>query len=178
MIGLVDHEVRTYVISVVKGILDRDVDLLMYSMVNLGAVAPTGSKEALAKDLKYIMGHYPLLTKDLNLTSNHGELFAVVRRNHIQLPGNTFLLLKTMTMANDLGLALDKDFDFFSLLTPNVENMLKKKYQPSSILRRLPPAFAELALSGAGVPNRLSRNCISARIYLVWNATSNTWSDW
>ncbi len=157
MIGLVDDEVRTYVISVVKGILDRDVDLLMDSLVDLGAVAPAGSKEALRKDLKHIMGHYPLLTEDLNLTSNLGELFAVVRRNHIQLPGNTFLLLKTMTMAQGLGLALDPDFDFFSLLTPNVENMLKKKYQPSSILRRLPPAIAELALFGAGLPNRLSR---------------------
>ena len=107
--------------------------------------------------MKHIMGHYPLLTEDLNLTSNLGELFAVVRRNHIQLPGNTFLLLKTMTMAQGLGQELDPDFDFFALLTPSVEKMLQKKYRPSSILRRLPPAVAELALLGAGLPNRLAR---------------------
>jgi ubiquinone biosynthesis protein len=157
MIGLVDDEVRSYVVSVVKGILDRDVDLLMDSLVDLGAVTPAGSKETLRKDLKHIMGHYPLLTEDLNLTSNLGELFAVVRRNHIQLPGNTFLLLKTMTMAQGLGQELDPDFDFFALLTPSVEKMLQKKYRPSSILRRLPPAVAELALLGAGLPNRLAR---------------------
>ena len=115
MIGLVDDEVRSYVVSVVKGVLDRDVDILMDSLVDLGAVAPAGSKEALRKDLKHIMVHYPLLTEDLNLTSNLGELFAVVRRNHIQLPGNTFLLLKTMTMAQGLGQELDPDFDFFAL---------------------------------------------------------------
>ena len=157
MIGLVDDEVRSYVVSVVKGVLDRDVDILMDSLVDLGAVAPAGSKEALRKDLKHIMGHYPLLTEDLNLTSNLGELFAVVRRNHIQLPGNTFLLLKTMTMAQGLGQELDPDFDFFALLTPSVEKMLQKKYKPSSILRRLPPAVAELAIFGAGLPNRLAR---------------------
>ena len=157
MIGLVDDEVRGYVVNVVKGILDRDVDLLMDSLVDLGAVTPAGSKENLRKDLKHIMGHYPLLTEDLNLTSNLGELFAVVRRNHIQLPGNTFLLLKTMTMAQGLGQALDPDFDFFALLTPAVQNMLEKKYKPSSILRRLPPAVAELALFGVGLPNRLAR---------------------
>ena len=157
MIGLVDDEVRGYIVSVVKGILDRDVDLLLDSLIDLGAVTPVGSKESLRKDLKHIMGHYPLLTEDLNLTSNLGELFAVVRRNHIQLPGNTFLLLKTMTMAQGLGQALDPDFDFFALLTPAVDNMLKNKYKPTSILRRLPPAIAELALFGVGLPNRLAR---------------------
>jgi ubiquinone biosynthesis protein len=157
MIGLVDDEVRSYVVSVVKGILDRDVDLLLDSLVDLGVVTPAGSKESLRKDLKHIMGHYPLITEDLNLTSNLGELFAVVRRNHIQLPGNTFLLLKAITMAQALGRGLYEDFDFFALLTPSVENMLSKKYKPSSILRRLPPAFAELALFGVGLPNRLAR---------------------
>jgi len=41
---------------------------------------------------------------------------------------------------------LDPDFDFFALLTPSVEKMLQKKYKPSSIIRRLPPAVAELAI--------------------------------
>jgi ubiquinone biosynthesis protein len=157
MIGLVDDEVRSYVVNVVKGILDRDVDLLLDSLVDLGAITPAGSKENLRKDLKHIMGHYPLITEDLNLTSNLGELFAVIRRNRIQLPGNTFILLKTMTMAQGLGKGLDPDFDFFALLTPSVDTLLQTKYKPSSILRRLPPALAELALFGVGLPNRLAR---------------------
>jgi ubiquinone biosynthesis protein len=157
MIGLVDDEVRSYVVNFVKGILDRDVDLILDSLVDMGAITPAGSKVSLRKDLKHIMGHYPLIKEDLNLTSNLGELFAVVRRNHIQLPGNTFLLLKTVTMAQALGRGLDTDFDFFALLTPSIENMLQEKYKPSSIMHRLPPAFAELALFGVGLPNRLVR---------------------
>jgi ubiquinone biosynthesis protein len=62
-----------------------------------------------------------------------------------------------MTMAQGLGQELDPDFDFFVLLKPSVEKMLEKKYKPSSILRRLPPAVAELALFGVGLPNRLAR---------------------
>lgn len=157
MIGLVDDEVRKYVVSVVKGILDRDVDLLVESLVDLGALTPAGSKENLRKDLKHLMGHYPLITEDLNLTSNFAELFAVIRRNHIQLPGNTFLLLKTMTMAQSLGQRLDKDFDFFAVLTPFVENILRKQYKPTSILRKLPPAVAEMALFGISLPTKLVR---------------------
>jgi len=56
MIGLVDDEVRSYVVSVVKGVLDRDVDILMDSLVDLGAVAPAGSKEALRKTSNTLWG--------------------------------------------------------------------------------------------------------------------------
>jgi predicted unusual protein kinase regulating ubiquinone biosynthesis (AarF/ABC1/UbiB family) len=60
-------------------------------------------------------------------------------------------------MAQALGRGVDPDFDFFALLTPEVELMLQKKYKPSSIFRRLPPAVAELALFGVGLPARLGR---------------------
>jgi ubiquinone biosynthesis protein len=157
MIGSVDDEVRSYLVNVVKGILDRDADLVMDSLVDLGAVTPSGAREPLRKDLKHIMGHYPLISDGLNLTSNLGEIFSVIRRNYVQLPGNSFLVLKTMSMAQSLGQALDPSFDFFGQMIPIVDNLLKKKYQPSSIIRRLPPAFAELALFGAGLPLRLAR---------------------
>ena len=157
MIGVVDDEVRGYVVNAVKAVLDRDPDLLLDSLADLGAVTPAGSKQGLRKDLNHIMGHYPALSEELNLTSNLSELFAVVRRNHIQLPGNTFLLLKTMAMAQSLGQILDADFDFVALLTPNVERLIKERYRASAILRRVPPAFAELALLGVGLPARLAR---------------------
>ena len=157
MIGVVDDEVRSYVVNAVKAILDRDPNLLLDSLADLGAVTPAGSRQGLRKDLNHIMSHYPSLSEDLNLTSNLGELFAVVRRNHIQLPGNTFLLLKTMTMAQSLGQRLDADFDFFALLTPSVDSLIRKRYRASAILKRVPPAFAELALFGVGLPNRLLR---------------------
>jgi ubiquinone biosynthesis protein len=157
MIGLVDDDVRISVASAVKGMLDRDADILLDSLADLGATSPDSSKEHLRKDVKHLMSHYPLATEDLNLHANLGELFSLLRRNRMRLPGNTFLLLKTMTMAQGLGKRLDPEFDFFALLAPSVENLIRKRYKPSAILQKLPPAFAELALLGAGLPNRLAR---------------------
>lgn len=157
MVGLIDDEVRDHLVSAVKGILDRDVDVLIDAIRDLGAVTPAGSRESLRRDMKHVLGHFELASEDLSLASNLGDLFAVVRRNHVQLPGNTFLLLKTMAMAQSLGKGLDPDFDFFGMLSTSVETLLRKRYQPSSILRQLPPAVAELALLGVGLPNRLSR---------------------
>jgi ubiquinone biosynthesis protein len=157
MVGMVDDDVRKHVASSIKAIVERDADLLVDSLIDLGALTPTGSRDKLRRDTKYIMGHYPVGVEELNLEVNLGELFGVVRRNHVVLPSNTFLLLKTMAMVQSLGKELDPQFDFFSVLTPYVEDLLKAKYMPSSIIRRLPSVAAELALFGAGLPRRLLR---------------------
>lgn len=157
MIGLIDDEVRDHFVSAIKGILDRDVDLFIDSLIDLGAVATFSSRASLRRDLKHIMGHYPDLMSQLNIAYNFGEFFAVVRRNHVQLPANTFLLLKAMAMAQSIGRELDPSFNFFGALEPHIEKILKEKYAPSALFRRLPSAAAQLAMFGAGLPRRLDR---------------------
>lgn len=158
MVGIVDDEVREYLSNAVKGILDRDVDLLVDSLIDLGAVRRDGSREALRADLKHVMGHYPKLDlADLPVNNNFGELIAVVRRNSVQLPSNTFLLLKTMAMAQSLGKEADSEFDMFSLLEPNIKKFLKERHSPAAFFRRLPAAASELAEIGSGLPQRLNR---------------------
>ena len=158
MIGIVDNEVREHLASALKGILERDVDLLVDSLMDLGAVRPEGSRDNLRKDLKHVMGHYPKLSMaEMRVGSNLGELITVLRRNYIQLPSNSFLLLKTMAMAQSLGKGLDSDFDIFPMLEPHVKRVMKGRYSTSAIIRRLPSAAANMAISSMELPQRVSR---------------------
>jgi ubiquinone biosynthesis protein len=156
MIGQVDDEVRDHLSNAIKAILDRDVDFLVDSIIDLGAVAPAGSRDDLRAELTQLMGHYPMIG-EFHQVSNLGELLTAVRRNRVQLPANTFMLLKTMAMAQSLGKSLNPDFDFFEDIKPHVEESFKKRYAPSSILRRLPSAAADLAVFGVGLPKRMIR---------------------
>jgi ubiquinone biosynthesis protein len=156
MVGLVDDEVRGYLASAVKAILDRDVDTLMDSIIDMGAIASIDLRENLRADLKHVMGHYPQM-EEFQLTTNLGEIFSVIRRNSVQLPANTFLVLKTMSMAQSLGKGLNPDFDIFQELQPYIEKVFKTKYSLSATLRRLPSAVSDLAFFGSGLPKRLLR---------------------
>ncbi len=157
MIGVVDDEIRDQLASAVKAILDRDVDLLVDSLIDMGAVPHTGSRDTLRADLKHVMGHHPASMPELHLSSNFGELFNVVRNNHVQLPDNTFMLLKAMGMAQSLGKGLDPGFDFFALLLPHVERIFKERFSFSAIARRFPSMAADMILMGVGLPRRLFR---------------------
>jgi len=157
MIGVIDDEVRDHLASAVKAVIDRDVDMVVDSLIDMGAVTSAASRESLRADLKHLMGHYPLSAAKLRSPANIGELLAVVRRSHVQLPDNTFLLFKTMAMAQSLGRGLDGEYDFFQQVTPHVDRIFKERYSTSAVLRRVPGALSGLALASVGLPQRILR---------------------
>jgi ubiquinone biosynthesis protein len=162
MVCMVDDEVRWNLVNALKAIMDRNADLFIDAMIELGAVSLRleGSRASLRKDVKYVMGHYPtihLQKRSESVSSSLGQLFTLLRRNHIQLPSNTFLMLKTIVMAQGLGKGLDPDFDIVPMLESHVTQMFKKKYSLTAILHRLPSAAAELASLAGQLPQRLDR---------------------
>jgi ubiquinone biosynthesis protein len=162
MVSMVDDEMRWRLANAVKAILDRNVDLLIDGLIELGAVSLRleGSRAALRKDMKYVMSHYPtihLQKRSESVSTNLTQLFSLLRRNHIQLPSNTFLLLKTIVMAQSLGRGLDPEFDIVPMLESSVIRIIKKRFSIMAAIRRLPVATAELASLAAGLPQRLDR---------------------
>jgi ubiquinone biosynthesis protein len=162
MVYMVDDEVRWHLTNTLKAILDRNVDLLIDALIELGAVSlrREGSRARLRKDLKYVMGHYPtihLQKRSESVSTSLEQLFSLLRANHVQLPSNTFLLLKTIVMAQSLGRGLDPHFDILPMLESSVIGIYKKKYSVTAALRRLPSAAAEMASLAGGLPQRLDR---------------------
>jgi ubiquinone biosynthesis protein len=162
MVVMVDDEVRWHLANALKAILDRNVDLLIDALIELGAVSLRleGSRARLRKDMRYVMGHYPtvhLQKRSESVSSNLGQLFSLLRTNHIQLPSNTFLLLKTIIMAQSLGRGLDPEFDILPMLESHVKGIFKKRFSVMAAIRRLPMAIAEVASLTEGLPQRLDR---------------------
>jgi len=162
MVYTVDDEIRWRLANAVKAILDRNVDTLIDALIELGAVSlrHEGSRASLRKDLKSIMGHLPrtnLHKSSESVSSNLEQLLSVLRSNQIQLPSNTFMLLKTIIMAQGLGRGVDPDFDILPMLESSVQGLIKKRYSIKAALRRLPSAGAELMSLAGGLPQRLDR---------------------
>jgi ubiquinone biosynthesis protein len=162
MVCTVDDELRWCLANTLKALLDRNVDMIIDGFIELGAVSLRleGSRARLRKDMKYVMNHYPaihLQNRSQTVSSNLEQLFNLLRRNHIQLPSNTFLLLKTIVMAQSLGRGVDPQFDIAPLLESSVIRIIREKYSITTALRRLPAAAAELASLSAGLPQRLDR---------------------
>jgi ubiquinone biosynthesis protein len=158
MIGITDDDVREGLASIVSAIVTRDVDLLIDSLVEMGAVSHGSSLENLRKGMKHVMGHFRQLSlSQTQINSGLGELLTVIRHNNVKLPSNTFLLLKTMGMAQALGRGIDPEFDVLRVLEPDVRKVVRKKHSPRAILNQLPLIASNLANLGVSFPPRLDR---------------------
>ena len=110
--------------------------------------------------MKYVMNHYPAIhlhSHSESVSSTLGQLFTLLRHNHIQLPANTFLLLKTIVMAQSLGRGLDPEFNINPMLQSSVIRIIRKRFSVITALRKFPEAAAELTSLAAGLPQRLDR---------------------
>ena len=85
------------------------------------------------------------------------QLFTLLRRNHVQIPSTTFQMLKTVVMAQALGIALDPDFDMFPLLEGYLKHIIHKRYSIFAAIRKLPSDTAQMASLAGGLPQRLNR---------------------
>jgi ubiquinone biosynthesis protein len=162
MVYTVDDEVRWRLSNTVIAIMDRNVDMLIDALIELGAVSlrHEGSRAGLRRDLKSIMRHLPrtnLHKSQQSMSSSLEQLLSVLRNNQIQLPSSTFMLLKTIIMAHGLGKGLDPDFDILPMLETRVRGLIKNKFSIKAALRRLPTAGAELVSLIGGLPQRLDR---------------------
>lgn len=158
MLGVVDDEIRGNLATAIQAILERDVEQLVASLVDLGVMRPESSREQLRTDLRHILSHFPDLSVDRMRTSlDLEEFFAVVRRNHVQLPANTFLLLKTVVMAQSLGKVVDTHYNIVPPLESYVRKLYAKKYSPITFAKRTPMALADFMLLGMDLPRRLNR---------------------
>jgi ubiquinone biosynthesis protein len=92
-----------------------------------------------------------------SVSSTLEQLLSVLRSNQIQLPSNTFMLLKTIIMAQGLGKGLDPDFDILPMLESSVRGLVEKRYSIKAALRRFPSVGAELVSLVGGLSQRLDR---------------------
>jgi ubiquinone biosynthesis protein len=162
MIVMIDDEVRWNLANALKAIVDRNPDVLIDALIELGAInlREETCRACLRKDIKYVMVHHPtihLQKPSDSINSSLEQLFTLLRRNNIQLPSNSFHMLKTIVMAQSLGRGLDPQFDILPMLEASVKGIISKKYSISSAIGRLPSAAAELVSLAGGLPQRLNR---------------------
>jgi ubiquinone biosynthesis protein len=137
MVSIIDDEVRWHLVNTLRAILERNADLLIDGLVELGAVnlSAKNSRANLRKDLKYLMRQFlstNLQKHSQSVSSDLTLFFSVLQHNQMQLPSSTFLLLKTIAMAQSLGTGLDPDFDIIPLLEGYIRRLYSKHTHTST----------------------------------------------
>jgi len=61
------------------------------------------------------------------------ELLPIAFRHHVNLPNELWLLIKTLTMMEGVGIRLDPDFDIFEVFKPYLRHFVLETVSPQSL---------------------------------------------
>ncbi|MBN1352175.1 hypothetical protein JXJ21_22440 [candidate division KSB1 bacterium] len=134
IMGRLDAEMIDEFSDLFIAAINKDVDLIMRVLVNLGVVGDAIDPRPLKLELSELIARYHgVSVKKINMKIIMDEVIDLSFRYKLRMPSNVMLLLKTLGTYEDLVFMLDPDFDFISATKPYVNNLIKQRLNPKKI---------------------------------------------
>jgi len=144
MAGYLDEETISTSAKLLQAIIDKNLEQIINCLENLGVVIQEVDKNSFRQDLKELLDRYfgvPL--KRLEIKKISEDMLKVMVEHHLSLPSNFVLMLKALSMEENIGKKLDPDFDMISTAKPFVKKILRKKFMPQELLKKSNILFQE-----------------------------------
>ena len=176
MTGFVDETTRLRLAEIVYGVVRNDADGVTRAAI---AVADVDVDEvdlaAVRLDVERLVARFvgvPLERIDLGGVLE--EFFGTLRRHDLRCPAGIVLLIKAMSTIEGVASDVDPTFDLVSFTQPYIERLLKSRFSPKAMARRVRNAALELVSFGESLPGdvssllrKLRRNRLRIQLDLV-----------
>lgn len=158
MVGQLDEEVTEQLSDVLLAFTRGDSNALATALLALSITKNTSDRGELGRSLDVFVSRYlgrPL--SDINLSHLLGELLALLRHHHLQLPQQTALLFKVLMMGEALAARLDPEFEMLQALTPFSERIVQRQFSLPALAKRWAQASADAGALLLELPGTLKQ---------------------
>eukprot|EP00400_MALV-I_sp_L67-5_P001140 gene1140-629_t len=158
MVGHVDHETRLHIAELVYGVTRNDADEVMNCALALAEMDPDKIDIRRARsDVQQMVDQFIGVEMDrIDLGQVLDDFFQTLRRYGLQCPPDVVLLIKAMSTIEGVGARLDPNFDMVTFAHPYIAKLLKDRYSPKAIVRRIKVASESYLRAAEKLPSDIS----------------------
>ncbi len=125
MVGNLKEKDRLNLIRLYLVAVELDSEAIVDQLIRMGAANVQIDRVALERDIdRLLKKYYGLPLKDIRAREVIEEITPIAFRHHLRLPSDFWLLGKTLTMMEGVGLQLDPNFDIFEVSKPYVQRLM------------------------------------------------------
>jgi ubiquinone biosynthesis protein len=155
MVGRLSENDRLALVEFIIGLGRDDTSQIVENVEKLQGEEIENKKE-FEKDMTEFINEYgsqAVKDIDLNAALNRGR--NMVNKHNLKLNPDLFLLLRTVSMLEGLGISLDPDFRSLEIIKPYALKLVRKNLHPKNIFksRRLISALADMAALAISFPS-------------------------
>ena len=158
MVGRISETTKLDLIDLVNAIVSNNANQIVYALESLGIAGIGSQRDALVRDLNRLLERYLGRTlKEIRIDEISEALFSTIRGNHLRMPSDLVMLLKTLAMYEGVGRVLDPDFNILPVASPFVEQEIKKQLNPFEWKDDLKQGLLDSVRMSVDLPGQLRR---------------------
>lgn len=132
IVGFISHDDRMNLIRLYNVAVQLDARGVVAELIHIGAAPPEVDRHALIRDIERLLNRYNgLVLKEIKLDELIAEVLPLAFEHRLQMPSNFWLLAKTLSMMEGIGLKLAPNFDIFAFSTRYAARLMLESTLPS-----------------------------------------------
>lgn len=159
MMGQVQPITRDRLMITFLGIAQRDADLVVASLVDLGALAEVEDMGPVRRSIQYILDN--LMDRpfeEQSVVEISDDLYAVAYDQPFRFPATFTFVMRAFSTLEGVGKGLDPDFNFMEAAKPFATKLMTNSNSPNStdtLFGEIGRQAAQMSTTALGLPRRL-----------------------
>jgi predicted unusual protein kinase regulating ubiquinone biosynthesis (AarF/ABC1/UbiB family) len=159
MMGQIQSNVREGLMETLYGIASKDGQRIMDSLINLGALVPTGDMSPVRRSIQYMLDNFmdkPFENQSVSAITD--DLYDIAYNQPFRFPATFTFVMRAFSTIEGVGRGLDPEFNFMEVAQPFAMQLMSNGNGPdagSSIFNELGRQAAQVSSTALALPRRI-----------------------
>ncbi|MBW3585454.1 MAG: AarF/ABC1/UbiB kinase family protein [Cyanobacteria bacterium 0813] len=159
MMGQIQSNVREGLMETLYGIASKDGQRIMDSLINLGALVPTGDMSPVRRSIQYMLDHFmdkPFENQSVSAITD--DLYDIAYDQPFRFPATFTFVMRAFSTIEGVGRGLDPEFNFMEVAQPFAMQLMSNgngSDAGSSIFNEIGRQAAQVSSTALSLPRRI-----------------------
>jgi predicted unusual protein kinase regulating ubiquinone biosynthesis (AarF/ABC1/UbiB family) len=159
MMGEITKNLREKLMDTLFGIAQKDGTRVVQSLIDLGALAPTGDMGPVRRSVQYMLDNFmdkPFEQQSINSISD--DLYEIAYDQPFRFPATFTFVMRAFSTLEGVGKGLDPEFNFMEVAQPFAMQLMSNGNQAdtaNTLLNEIGRQAAQVSSTAFGLPSRI-----------------------
>ena len=163
MMGHIAPNIKSKLMVTLQGIASRDAEMVVESLVELGALVPSSDMSPVRRSVQYMLDNFldrPMGEhQEVSVAAISDDLYELAQDQPFRFPATFTFVMRAFSTLEGLGKALDPDFNFVDVAQPFTTELMTQTNpgETNTIIDRLGRQAAQFTNTSINLPRRIEQ---------------------
>jgi predicted unusual protein kinase regulating ubiquinone biosynthesis (AarF/ABC1/UbiB family) len=161
MMGEIKTNIRERLMDTLFGVAQKDADRVVNSMIQLGALAPTGDMAPVRRSIQFMLDNFmDKSIEEQSITAISDDLYEIATDRPFRFPATFTFVMRAFSTLEGVGKGLDPEFNFMEVAQPFAVQLMNGDGRNgnslgNTIFDELGRQAAQVGTTALGLPRRI-----------------------